>query len=177
AEEWASGGHFGFQGIQNHSGEFPGRVFLKEMASAQGNVRLAICPWNATLLVAVTAPGDRIAVAEAGNERLAPFLQDTPPLPCGSFRRVVQCTLYQSATRPGTGFVFIAGERSVVGSQLQLVQCSLGAQLNDPADRKPWAVACKGFPHFERCRHSGFAGGQHAVADNDSAKASMVFSR
>src|SRR5208337_3201715 len=64
-------------------------VFLDEVAASQGCMRLAASPRHPVEEAAIQAARDRIAVAEAGDERLVPVFEHGPRAAIGVRRRIV----------------------------------------------------------------------------------------
>lgn len=76
---------------------------------------LALGAGNPILHVAVTATGDRIAIAERGQERFVPLLQYLPRRAVGLGSWVIGCHRHEARKGAGAGFVLLAREGCVVG--------------------------------------------------------------
>src|SRR5690606_32953917 len=76
---------------------------------------LAESPGDSPLHITVATPGNRVATAEAGDKRFAPFLQHAPGFPVGGTGRVAGRRWHQGRKRPGSGFVIRCWKWGFVG--------------------------------------------------------------
>ena len=70
---------------------------------------------DSPLHVTVATPGNRVAVAEAGDKGFAPFFQHAPGFPVGGTGRVAGRRWHQCRESPGSGFVTRCRKGRLVG--------------------------------------------------------------